>query len=143
MSAAAGIFMAACSSILHRRSRRGFTLVELLLVVVIIGALASIAIPKYNRIRERAARGLLMSDLRNLASAQETYLFERHTYTAAADSLRYTPSSGVTVTIVEADAGGWAATAARTGFGAKCVVHHGAASPIRPGVPADKIHCED
>ena len=53
--------------------RRGFTLIELLIVVVIIGILASIAIPKFSATREKAFVSTLKSDLKNLASQQEIY----------------------------------------------------------------------
>ena len=53
--------------------RAGFTLIELLIVVVIIGILASIAIPKFGAVREKAFRAAMMSDLHNLANAQDMY----------------------------------------------------------------------
>ena len=55
------------------RSDRGFTLIELLIVVVIIGILAAIAIPKFANTKEKAVVASMKSDLRNLASTQESY----------------------------------------------------------------------
>ncbi|HJQ66607.1 MAG TPA: prepilin-type N-terminal cleavage/methylation domain-containing protein, partial [Gemmatimonadales bacterium] len=52
------------------QSRRGFTLIELLIVVVIIGILASIAIPKFVNTKEKAYIASMKSDLRNLATAE-------------------------------------------------------------------------
>jgi len=58
----------------------GFTLVEVLVVVVIIGILASIAIAAFLKTRENAYAGQAKSDLRNLASAEEFYLGDHDQY---------------------------------------------------------------
>ena len=55
------------------RSKKGFTLIELLIVVVIIGILASIAIPKFAATKDKAYVATMKSDLRNLATYQEQY----------------------------------------------------------------------
>ena len=60
--------------------QRGFTLIELLIVVVIIGILASIAIPKFSATREKAFFSTMKSDLKNLATQQEIYHNSVFTY---------------------------------------------------------------
>jgi prepilin-type N-terminal cleavage/methylation domain-containing protein len=71
-------------------NRKGFTLIELLIVVVIIGILAAIAIPKFSNTKEKALVSGMKSDLRNYASAQESYYADYTTY-AALSSLQGAP----------------------------------------------------
>ncbi|MBM4243465.1 MAG: prepilin-type N-terminal cleavage/methylation domain-containing protein [Deltaproteobacteria bacterium] len=56
-----------------RKNESGFTLVELLVVVAIIGILAAIAIPAFSAYRQNGYDGRASSDLRNLATAEEAY----------------------------------------------------------------------
>ena len=89
------------------RSRRdGFTLIELLIVVVIIGILAAIAIPKFASSKEQAYLSTMKSDLRNLATAQESYQYENQAYYGGAipsASLFYVASTGVTVALLRSN----------------------------------------
>ena len=57
----------------RRSNRAGFTLVEIMIVVVIIGLLAALAIPAFQRVRENAQSTRFISDLRTFAQAFETY----------------------------------------------------------------------
>lgn len=126
------------------RSRGGFTLIELLIVVVIIGILASIAIPKFGSTKERAYLAKMKSDLRNLATAQEGYLGDYQVYYGGAvpnPLLQYQPSSGTTITIVSASAGGWSATASYTGTAKTCALYYGTAAPLAPGTSEGVIGC--
>ncbi len=112
------------------RRSRGFTLIELLIVVVIIGILASIAIPKFANTKEKAYVAAMKSDLRNILTAQETYFAENVTYTTSTTNLQLQISTGVTVSINSATATGWDATASHTATGKTCGIYYGTGTPV-------------
>ncbi len=62
---------------------QGFTLIELLVVIIIIGILAAIAIPVFLNQRKKGWDAQAKSDLRNAATAEETYLTDNNTYLAS------------------------------------------------------------
>jgi prepilin-type N-terminal cleavage/methylation domain-containing protein len=123
------------------KTNRGFTLIELLIVVVIIGILASIAIPKFANTKEKAYLASMKSDLRNLATAQEAFLFDSLTYTTNLALLNYSTSAGVTITVNTATGGGWSATASHTITTRRCYMIYGNAAPLGPATQEGKIVC--
>ena len=72
------------------RGDEGFTLIELLVVIIIIGILAAIAIPVFLNQRSKGWDAAVQSDLRNAATAQETWLTEGNPgqYTASIGELQ-------------------------------------------------------
>ena len=63
------------------KDSQGFTLIEMLIVVVIIGILASVAIPSYNQFLQDGRRAEGQSALLDLAARQEQFFLENRTYT--------------------------------------------------------------
>lgn len=62
------------------RNKAGFTLIELLIVVVIIGILATIAIPKFAATKDKSKLASIRSDIRNVMTAQEAYWADYTTF---------------------------------------------------------------
>lgn len=65
------------------RSTKGFTLVEIMIVVVIIGLLAAMAIPAFQKVRQNSINGTLKNDARQLAAAAQQYMLENSVTTVA------------------------------------------------------------
>jgi prepilin-type N-terminal cleavage/methylation domain-containing protein len=63
------------------KKEKGFTLIELMIVIAIIGILAAIAIPQFSAYRMRSYNSKAQSDVRNLATAQEAYYVDESSYT--------------------------------------------------------------
>jgi len=103
--------------------RKGFTLIELLIVVVIIGILAAIAIPKFANTKQKAVKASMISDLRNLATAQEAFYADSSKYattygtTIATGQVNFSVSQNNALVINSAsNASGWAATISNPGY---------------------------
>ncbi|MBD3369669.1 prepilin-type N-terminal cleavage/methylation domain-containing protein [Candidatus Fermentibacteria bacterium] len=62
------------------KMKKGFTLIELMIVVVIIGILAAIAIPKFSNVQEQAKKVSCQGNMRTLATAEQMYYSEYNTY---------------------------------------------------------------
>ena len=54
----------------------GYTLVELMIAVIIIGVLASIALPNYYKTRMGTRKGICMNNLRQIEAATDRWVFE-------------------------------------------------------------------
>lgn len=126
-------------------SRHGFTLYELLVVVVILGILAALAIAKFRNTKEKAYAAQMQSDLRNLAVAEEAFFYDSSKYTSSVASLtllrRYAPSSGVTVVINEATTKGWSASATHAQTSRQCFLFSGGAAPVGNATVEGRITC--
>ena len=82
------------------RHDTGFTLLELLVVVSIVGILASIAIPQYASYRARGYDSIVESQVRHIATGEEAYYAGHSTYSATVDDLEgMVIDKGVTVTV--------------------------------------------
>lgn len=64
----------------YTRGQKGFTILELLVVIVIIGILAAIALPKYAGVRKDATLVVSKSNLKSLQTAMERYNLDEGQY---------------------------------------------------------------
>lgn len=67
------------------RREKGFTLVELMVVIIILAILTGIAIPSYLALRSRARESATRSEMANIGTALELYMADLEEYPDAAD----------------------------------------------------------
>ena len=100
------------------RNEKGFTLIELMIVIAIIGILAAIAIPQFNAYRARSYNAGALSDLRNIQTAMEAYYVDFQHYpkditpteteTDLTTNYGYQPTNGVAGGLITTDEEGTA-----------------------------------
>ena len=122
--------------------RSGFTLIELLIVVLIIGILAAIAIPRFQYSKGKAYLAAMKSDLRNLASAEESYFYEHQTYTADTTQLEFRHSTGVVLDVQSASGNSWGAMATLpAAYPMRCALFMGNTA-VAPATTEGQVSCD-
>ncbi len=121
-----------------RARRKGFTLIEILVVLVVLGILSGIAIARFVATKEAAYEASMKADLRNFALYEQNYLIDSQgSYFAGNGGAQgFVPTVGVTVSAT-ADPGpppSWQAIASHNKTSKTCSI-------VTSGVSAWDIDC--
>ena len=78
------------------KKNRGFTLIEILIVMVVIGILAAIAVPSYNSQLRRGTRSAAQALMADIANKEQFYLQSQRTYWDCASPCTNMSAIGIT-----------------------------------------------
>jgi prepilin-type N-terminal cleavage/methylation domain-containing protein len=119
----------------------GFTFVEILVVLIVLGILATLAFNRLQANKEKAVVAAMEHDLRAIAFEQEAYYFQNRRYADQLTLLPNNPSPGNTITIVEGTSSGWSGQVTNPKTSKVCAIVVGSAAPIGSAQPDKGISC--
>ena len=94
---------------MKRPARDGFTMIEIMIVVVVIGILAAIMAFRARKAREEAYVAAMRSDLRNFLGAEMVYFYDSSSFSPTVPGAFITSAgvTGPTITVTGADLTAW------------------------------------
>lgn len=79
---------------IKNKFQRGFTLIELMIVVAIIGILAAIAIPNFTRFQAKSKQSEAKTNLKAVFTAAKSYFAERDSYGSTFNDIGFAAENG-------------------------------------------------
>lgn len=117
------------------RPLRGFTLVELMIVVAIIGILAAIAVPNFIRFQARSKQAEVKTNMKAIFSGQKSVFADQDKYSTTMGDLGFAPERGNRYSYDLGDVGAPAVTAVTAGMAYACTAMAGRTAAVEtPGV---------
>jgi prepilin-type N-terminal cleavage/methylation domain-containing protein len=117
-----------------RSPRKGYTIIELVVVTVIIAILAAIAIAKFIQAKQGAYVAAMQSDLRNFAIYEQNYAADHNSAyfsgNGVAQGFKGTPDVTVLATAVVGPPAGWSAVATHAKTATICSIGAGAGGEV-------------